>query len=67
MHEEDKEWVTEQIRLCRPEHRAEAWSGYQQVYAATMNSEPVEHKRENKARHEANCRLRAFVEKSRSF
>ena len=67
MHETDREWVAEQIKLCKPEHRAEAWHGYQQVYEETFNLEPVAHKRENKARHEANCRLRAFVVKSRSF
>lgn len=64
MHPHDTEWVKQQIMML-PKHelKEKAYNGYSKAYKAAMDSEPVEHKKENKARREANTRLRLYVSK----
>lgn len=65
MHEHDEDWVRDTIMTIQdPAHKKIAWDGYKSVFAEAYNLEPLEHKKMNKARHAANVRLRAFVEKS---
>lgn len=64
MHKDDKKWFADQIgKLEDPKHKLRAADGYRKVYADAFAAEPVEHKKENKARFAANTRLRIFVKK----
>jgi hypothetical protein len=62
MHRHDKKWVTEQIMsLPTGELKHKAWEGYKKAYQDAGDKEPVEHKKENRSRNDANTRLRKFV------
>ena len=62
MHEKDKKWVTEQLnQLPNPTVRQGALLKYREVYDESYESEPIEHKKNNVARREANTRLMRYV------
>lgn len=67
MHEDDKEWVDKIVMEIPPEHRQEAYDGYNAVFSDVYEKEPVEHHKMNKARHEANTRLRMFRDKAIAY
>lgn len=62
MYKDDEKWVTEQIvKIHDPQIRVKVWQAYKKVFDETFDNEPMEHKKENKARFAANNRLRIFV------
>jgi hypothetical protein len=59
----DADWIQEQLGRLPPSARQKAVTRYAEVYQATYDDEPVSYRKENRARHEANVRLRNFVGK----
>ncbi|WP_455424822.1 hypothetical protein [Dryocola sp. LX212] len=58
----DAEWIQEQLLRLSPSVRQKAITRYADVYLLTMEEELVSYRKENKARHEANTRLRLFAD-----
>lgn len=57
----DAEWIKHQLLNLTPAVRQKAIHRYAAVYLETYEAEPVSYRKENRARHEANTRLRLFV------
>nr|WP_249417562.1 hypothetical protein [Citrobacter freundii] len=57
----DAEWIQQQLLSLTPAVRQKAIQRYAAVYQETFEAEPVSYRKENRARHEANTRLRLFV------
>lgn len=62
-HPHDKKFVSDQLRELPYALKPRAIEGYQSVYKAAHDAEPIEHKKSNAARNAANTRLREFVKK----
>jgi len=62
-HHHDKKFITEQLRELPYSMQSKAIEGYQAVYKAAHDAEPIDHKKSNAARSAANTRLREFVKK----
>ncbi|MGK0736961.1 hypothetical protein ACSFCT_09245 [Yokenella regensburgei] len=58
----DAAWVQQQLLSLPPTLRRKVALKYAEVYEITFDAEPVSYRKENRARHEANVRLRRFVE-----
>lgn len=58
----DAEWIKQQLLGLTPAVRQKVIQRYAAVYQETFEAEPVSYRKENRARHEANVRLRRFVE-----
>ncbi|WP_081375716.1 hypothetical protein [Serratia fonticola] len=59
----DAEWIQGQLENFTASARHRIVTLYADVYQAAWDEEPVSFRQENKARHEANTRLREFVTK----
>ncbi|WP_307803527.1 hypothetical protein, partial [Rahnella sp. ChDrAdgB13] len=57
----DAEWIQEQMGLLSPSMRQKIAVKYSEVYLEAWDREQVSYRQENRARHEANTRLRLFV------
>ncbi|WP_312411603.1 hypothetical protein [Pseudescherichia sp.] len=57
----DAEWIQQQLLILTPAARPKAVQRYAAVYQEALDAEPVSFRKENRARHEANTRLRLFV------
>jgi len=57
----DTEWIKQQLLSLTPAARQKAIQRYASVYQESFEAEPVSYRKENRARHEANTRLRLFV------
>ncbi|KLP91909.1 hypothetical protein [Enterobacter roggenkampii] len=57
----DSEWIRQQLLSLTPTARQKAIQRYAAVYQEAFEAEPVSYRKENRARHEANTRLRLFV------
>lgn len=57
----DATWLRQQLLSLTPAARQKATARYAEVYQQAFESEPVPYRQENRARHEANVRLRLFV------
>ncbi|ELA6496145.1 hypothetical protein RF847_004621 [Salmonella enterica] len=57
----DASWIQLQLLSLTPVARQKAVARYAEVYQQAFESEPVSFRQENRARHEANMRLRLFV------
>ena len=57
----DSEWIKQQLLTLAPSARQKAIQRYAAVYQESYEAEPVSYRKENRARHEANMRLRLFV------
>lgn len=57
----DEEWIKQQLLSLAPAARQKAIQRYAAVYQESFEAEPVSYRKENRARHEANMRLRLFV------
>ena len=64
--DDDAKWIQEMLMRLPTSARNSAAAKYSEVYETAFNDEPVSFKQENKARHEANTRLRAYVAKYNS-
>ncbi|HHG1482934.1 TPA: hypothetical protein ACPUNM_000639 [Klebsiella pneumoniae] len=58
----DAEWIQEQLLRLPLSLRRKIALKYSEVYEIEFNAEPVSFRQENRARHEANVRLRRFVD-----
>ena len=58
----DEEWIRQQLLCLTPAARQKAIQRYAAVYQESFEAEPVSYRKENRARHEANVRLRRFVD-----
>ncbi|KNC94011.1 hypothetical protein [Trabulsiella odontotermitis] len=58
----DAAWIQQQLLGLPPPLRRKVSLKYAEVYEITFDTEPVSYRKENRARHEANVRLRRFVE-----
>jgi hypothetical protein len=56
----DADWIKQLLSLT-PAARQKAIQRYAAVYQESFEAEPVSYRKENRARHEANMRLRLFV------
>ncbi|EAA2606280.1 hypothetical protein DNM47_01050 [Salmonella enterica subsp. enterica] len=59
----DAAWIHDQLQQLPVSMRQRAAVNYAEVYQQAFDSEPVSYRQENRARHEANTRLRLFVGK----
>ncbi|WP_373994978.1 hypothetical protein [Serratia fonticola] len=59
----DAEWIQQQLENFSTAAKHRIVTLYADVYQAAWDEEPVSFKQENRARHEANTRLREFVTK----
>ena len=57
----DAAWIQEQLLLLPPTLRRKIAQRYSEVYDVEFDAEPVSFRQANRARHEANTRLRQFV------
>lgn len=57
----DASWIQERLQQLTPSLRRKVAVKYAEVYQAAFDAEPVSYRQENRARHEANTRLRLFV------
>ncbi|MCW9549666.1 hypothetical protein [Klebsiella oxytoca] len=57
----DAQWIQEQLVQLPPSLRRKVALKYSEVYEIEFNAELVSFRQENRARHEANVRLRKFV------
>ena len=57
----DADWIRQQLLTLTPAVRPKAIQRYAAVYQETFEAEPVSYRKENRARYEANTRLRLFV------
>lgn len=57
----DATWIQTQLQRLPPSLRRKIALKYSEVYEVEFNAEPVSYRQENRARHEANTRLRLFV------
>ena len=60
---EDGKWIQEQMAKLSPSLRQKIALKYAEVYQESFDAEPVSFRQENRARHEANTRLRLFVDR----
>lgn len=58
----DAQWIQEQLGQLPTSLRRKVALKYAEVYEIEFNAEPVSFRQENRARHEANVRLRRFVD-----
>lgn len=58
----DAEWIQELLLRLPPSLRWKVALKYSEVYEIEFNAEPISFRQENRARHEANVRLRRFVD-----
>lgn len=59
----DAEWIQGQLLRLPHGMRQKAILSYSAVFEAAFDAEPVSFRQENAGRHEANTRLRVFVER----
>ncbi len=57
----DAEWIKQQLLSLTLTARQKAIQRYAVVYQEAFEAEPISYRKENRARHEANTRLRLFV------
>lgn len=57
----DAAWIQSQLLHLPPSLRRKVALKYAEVYETAYDAEPVSFRQENRARHEANTRLRRFV------
>ncbi|KUT48169.1 hypothetical protein AWE99_18480 [Escherichia coli] len=57
----DTEWIQQQLQGLPQSLRRKVALKYAEVYEITFDAEPVSFRKENRARHEANTRLRLFL------
>ena len=62
-HPDDQKWIEDQLKKLPTFAIHRAIEGYEKVFAESYDNEPITYKKENKARHDANTRLREYVEK----
>lgn len=62
-HQHDKEFYEAMLDKLPATTRDKARMSYSEVFWSAYNNEPLQHKKLNKGRREANTKLRLFVDK----
>ncbi|KMV68204.1 hypothetical protein AI29_09985 [bacteria symbiont BFo2 of Frankliniella occidentalis] len=62
-HQDDDKWIREMLLKLDPTTRVKISHKYSEVYEHSRDTEPVSFRKDNRARHHANTRLRIFVDK----
>lgn len=60
---DDAKFINQKLSILHEEERVQVCIAYSKVYQHEYEAEEIEFKKENKARREANIRLRNFIEK----
>lgn len=60
---DDERWIADKLAELPQKARKNISMSYSDVYLEEYDKEPVQHKKENKARRAANTRLRKYVER----
>ncbi|EIA3425203.1 hypothetical protein K7E13_004922 [Salmonella enterica] len=60
---DDENWIQEQLLQLDPTTRVKIARKYAEAYLAAWDKEPVPFRKDNKARRNANTRLRVYVQK----
>ncbi|WP_226020011.1 hypothetical protein [Serratia symbiotica] len=66
-HKDDEKWIREMLLHLDPITRNKIIMKYGEVYQSGWEMEPVSFKKDNRARHEANTRLRVFIRKYATY
>lgn len=66
-HKDDERWIREMLIHLDPSTRSKITAKYGEVYQLEWEIEPISYKKDNRARHEANTRLRVFVRKYAAY
>lgn len=61
MHDHDKKWVDEQLAKLPNRLQQSVRQRYSDAYQQAYDAEPVEHRKDGRARLAANSRLREYV------
>lgn len=69
-YEADREWINKMLGYCAfhptddsQNERGKVCRAYSKAFIEASSLEPIEHKKSNAGRHEANMRLRIYIEK----
>lgn len=62
-HPHDRKWIEAQLQKLPPFALRKAIEGYEKVFVESYDKEPIEYKKMNVARCNANTRLRKYIEK----
>lgn len=66
-YNDDETWIREMLLHLDPSTRNKITIKYGEVFQNTWEMEPISYKKNNRARHEANTRLRIFVRKYAAY
>lgn len=66
-HRGDEQWIREMLLHLDPSTRHKITLKYSEVFQNTWEMEPVSFKKNNRARHEANTRLRIFIRRYAAY
>lgn len=66
-YKDDELWIREMLLHLDPSTRSKITMKYSEVFQNTWETEPISYKKNNRARHEANTRLRIFVRKYAAY
>lgn len=66
-YKDDEKWIRGMLLHLDPSTRNKIIMKYGEVYQLAWEIEPIYFKKDNKARHEANSRLREFVRKYAAY
>lgn len=64
---EDERWIREMLLHLDPSTRNKITLKYDEVFQNSWEMEPISFKKNNRARHEANTRLRIFVRRYAAY
>ena len=62
-HPHDAQWLKEQLGRLPAHLKNKAIAGYEAAYLEAHDAEPVEHRKDGRARFAANSRLRDYIDK----
>jgi len=62
-HQDDAEWINEQLSILSLSERAQVSAAYGRAYQAAEDCHDIEYQKAGVARFEANSRLRKFINK----
>lgn len=66
-YKDDERWIREMLLHLDPSTRSKITMKYGEVFQNSWETEPISYKKNNRARHEANTRLRIFVRKYAAY
>jgi len=64
---DDEKWIREMLLHLDPSTRNKITTKYGEIFQITWEMEPISYRKNNRARHEANTRLRVFVDKYAAY